>query len=57
MKRNPIVFEGTVDPVVAEEWIGMLEKIFEFVQIKDVEKVNYVWYMLRNDARIVGENA
>ena len=24
MKRNPLVFEGTMDPVVAEEWISMI---------------------------------
>ena len=52
MKRNPSVFEGTVDPVVAEELVSMVEKIFEFVQIKDEEKVKSVVYMLRKDARI-----
>ena len=31
IKRNPLVFEGTVDLAVAEEWISMIEKIFEFV--------------------------
>ena len=46
------MFEGTVDPTVAEEWVNMMEKNFEFVQIMDVEKVNCVMYMLRNDARI-----
>ena len=52
MKRNPSVFEGTVDPVVADEWINMIEKIFEFVQIEDEEKVKCPVYMLRKDARI-----
>ena len=52
MKRNPPVFERTVDPAVAEEWISMIEKIFEFVHIKDEEKVKCVVYMLRKDARI-----
>ena len=52
MKRNPPIFEGTMDPIVAEEWIIMMEKIFEFVQIENVEKVNCSVYMLRNDARI-----
>ena len=42
---------GTVDPVMAKEWISMIEKIFEFVQIEDEEKVCVV-YMLRNDAII-----
>ena len=31
MKRNVLVFEGTVNPIVAEEWVSMIEKIFEFV--------------------------
>ena len=31
MKRNPPVFEGTVDPAMAEEGVSMIEKIFEFV--------------------------
>ena len=52
MKKNPPVFEGTIDPAVAEEWISMIEKIFEFVQIKNGEKVKCVVYMLRKDARI-----
>ena len=52
MKRNPPVFKGTVDPAVAEEWVSMIEKIFDFVQIKDDEKVKCIVYMLRKDARI-----
>ena len=52
MKSNPLVFEGTVDPTVAEEWVSMIEKIFEFVQIEDVEKVKCTVYMLRKKARI-----
>ena len=52
MKRNPPVVEGIMDPSVAEEWISVMGKIFEFVQIKDDEKVNYAMYMLRNDVRI-----
>ena len=51
-KRNPLVVKGTVDPTVAEEWVSTVEKIFEFVQIKDEEKVKCVVYMLRKYARI-----
>ena len=46
------MFEGTVDLVVAEECISMIEKIFEFVQIKDEDKVKCAVYMLRKDTRI-----
>ena len=52
MKKNPPVFEGTVDLAVAEERISMIKKIFEFIQIKDVDKVKCAVFMLRKDARI-----
>ena len=52
MKRNLPVFEGIVDPVVAEEWISMIEKIFEFVQMEDEDNVKCALYMLRKDIRI-----
>ena len=28
IKRKPLIFEGTVDPTLAEEWVSMMEKIF-----------------------------
>ena len=46
MKRNPPIFEGTMDPSMAKEWIRMMENIFEFVQIEDVGKVNCAVHML-----------
>ena len=52
MKRNPPVFDETLDPSVAEECINMMENSFEFVQIEDMEKVNCAMYMLKKDARI-----
>ena len=52
MKKNPPVFEGIVDPAMAEEWISMIEKNFEFVWIEDKDKVKCAVYMLRKDARI-----
>ena len=52
MKRNAPVFEGTVDPTVAKEWVSMIEKIFEFVHIEDKENVKCAVYMLRKDVRI-----
>ena len=52
IRRNPLVFKGTIDPAVVEEWVSMAEKIFEFVQIEDEENVKYVVYMLRKDAGI-----
>ena len=52
MKRNPPVFEGTVDPTVAEEWISMIEKVFKFVQIEDIKRIKCAVYMLRKDVGI-----
>ena len=52
MKKNPPMFKGIIDPTVAKEWVSMIDKIFEFVQIEDEEKVKCVVYMLRKDARI-----
>lgn len=50
MKKNPSMFKGTIDPLMAE--ISMLSKFFEFIQIQDMEKVAYAIYMMRNDACI-----
>ena len=46
------MFEGTVDPAMAKEWISMIEKIFEFVQIEDEDKVKCGVYMMRKDTRL-----
>ena len=52
LKKNPPVFEGTMDPTVAKEWISMIEKILEFIQIDDEDKVKCAVYMLRKDTKI-----
>ena len=41
-----------MDPAMAKEWISMIEKIFEFIQIEDEDKVKCTMYMLKKDARI-----
>ena len=45
-------FCETVDPTLAKEWISMIEKVFEFGQIEDIDKIKYAIYMLRKNARI-----
>ena len=52
MKRNPIILEGIVDPAMAEEWVSMVLKIFEFVRIEDEENVKCAIYILRKYGRI-----
>ena len=41
-----------MDPVMVEEWISMIENIFKFVQIEDIDRVKCAVYMLRKEARI-----
>ena len=50
--QNPPIFEGSSDPSMAEEWISILERIFDFIGTTEREKVVCATYMLRNDARI-----
>ncbi|XP_062113992.1 uncharacterized protein LOC133825004 [Humulus lupulus] len=51
-RKTPLVFEGTSDPLMAEEWVSMLEIIFDFVAATEREKVIWAVYMLRKDVRI-----
>ncbi|XP_062114329.1 uncharacterized protein LOC133825393 [Humulus lupulus] len=37
--QNPPSFEGTADPVVAKEWISILERIFDFIGTTEHENV------------------
>ena len=46
------MFEGTSDPLMAEEWVSVLERIFDFVEATKREKVICVVYMLRKDVRL-----
>ncbi|XP_062075534.1 uncharacterized protein LOC133779608 [Humulus lupulus] len=51
-RRNPPVFEGTSDPLMTEEWVSVLERIFDFVVATKREKVICAVYMLRMDTSI-----
>ncbi|KAL5560387.1 hypothetical protein UlMin_036598 [Ulmus minor] len=50
-KQHPPVFEGSSDPLVAEEWLRSIEDIFNFMRLNDHERVLCSIYMLRKDAR------
>lgn len=52
MKKNPPIFEGITNLFVVEELNSILEKIFGFIQIVEIEKVACAIYMMRNDAMI-----
>lgn len=51
-RLQPPTFVGGTDPLVAEEWIGEMEKIFEFVQCTEEEKVRFATFMLRKHANV-----
>ena len=48
---NPAEFVGSSDPLEAEEWLSSIERILEFMELNDHEKVMCASYMLRKDAR------
>ncbi|KAL5582992.1 hypothetical protein UlMin_015434 [Ulmus minor] len=39
-KQHPPVFEGSSDPLVAEEWLCSIEDIFNFMRLNDHERNN-----------------
>ena len=51
-KQQPPTFEGDADPLIVEEWMGGLEKIFDFMNLTDQEKVAYAVYQMKSNSRI-----
>ena len=39
-RRNPKVYNGSYDPVILEEWIRGMEKIFTVVEVPEEKRVN-----------------
>jgi len=44
-------FEGSADPLVADEWMSEMKKIFNFMNISEIEKVICASFVLKKDAR------
>ena len=44
-------FEGSYDPLVADEWLAQVERIFNFMGLTDVEKVKCASFVLKKEAR------
>ena len=42
--RNPKVYDGNYDPVVLDEWVRGMEKIFTEVEVPEEKKVNIGTY-------------
>jgi hypothetical protein len=52
MKFKPPTFSGSTDPIVAENWIKAMERIFRIIQkkVSEEDKVNLATYMLENES-------
>ncbi|KAJ4717010.1 Retrotransposon protein, putative, Ty3-gypsy subclass [Melia azedarach] len=49
-KLQPPFFEGSINPLVAEEWVRELEKIFRLIDCTDQQKVTCATYILKGSA-------
>ncbi|KAL5553447.1 hypothetical protein UlMin_040848 [Ulmus minor] len=50
-RMKPDEFEGSSDPLVAEEWISSIPTILDFMHLNECEKVLCATYVLKKDAR------
>ena len=50
-KMKPPLFEGSTNPLDAEEWLSTMETILDFMELKDDEKIICAAYVLRKEAR------
>ncbi|KAL5540354.1 hypothetical protein UlMin_043023 [Ulmus minor] len=48
---KPAEFEGSTNPLDAEEWISSIQTIMEFMELNDRERVFCASYMLKKEAR------
>ncbi|KAG6478156.1 uncharacterized protein LOC122019017 [Zingiber officinale] len=54
---GPKDFSGTIDPMVAENWIKSIEVIFRFMALEDADMVRCATYLLKDDALLWWEGA
>ena len=50
-RMKPPEFEGSTDPLEAEEWLTSLQMILDFMNLTEQEKVLCASYVLKKDAR------
>ena len=48
---KPPLFEGTTNPLDAEDWLSTMETILDFMELRDEEKITCTVYVLRKEAR------
>ena len=46
-KMKPLLFEGSINPLDAEEWLSTMETILDFMELNDDEKIICAAYVLR----------
>ena len=51
-KQHPPTFEGSTDPLVAEQWMDLIASILDFMGVVGNDRVTCASYMLKGDARI-----
>lgn len=51
-KQHPPTFEGSTDPLMAEQWMDLITSILDFMRVEGNDKVACASYMLRSDAKI-----
>ncbi|XP_075499217.1 uncharacterized protein LOC142537597 [Primulina tabacum] len=54
---QPEGVRGTTDPFIAEGWIRSQELYFEYLQVRDGDRIRCTIYMLRDDASLWWEGA
>lgn len=50
-KQNPPTFEGSTNPLEAEEWLRSMEAILDFMRLNDQEKISCATFMFKKNAR------
>ena len=49
-RLNPPTFEGSVNPITADQWLRTMERMIEVAKVPEEEKVTCVSFMLRGAA-------
>ncbi|KAL5538563.1 hypothetical protein UlMin_044881 [Ulmus minor] len=49
-KQNPPTFEGSTNPLEAEEWLRSVEAILDFMRLNDQEKISCATFMFKKNA-------
>ena len=49
-KKNPPTFAGETDPMVTENWLLKMEKLFKVLHCRDSQKVEYATFALKGPA-------